>query len=117
MLEMPSDGPSGKPGISITGGFRRARAPGIRAAMPIASSRVLGVDQEVAAELFARLRERAVGHQPFAVAHPDAGRRRRRVQRGGGQILAARLELLRELRRTPRNSARRSASLKACSSR
>src|SRR5438309_3637335 len=33
-----------------------------------------GVDEEVAAQLFARLRERTVGHEPFAVAHPDAGR-------------------------------------------
>src|SRR5205823_10748546 len=34
-----------------------------------------GIDQEVAAQLFARLRERAVGHQPLALADPDAGRR------------------------------------------
>ena len=56
------------------------RAPGIRAAMPIASSRFLASDQEVAAELFARLRERTVRHQPLAVAHLDAGRRRNRLQ-------------------------------------
>src|SRR5438034_1339335 len=62
---------------------------------------ILGVDQEVAAELFARLRERTIGQQPFAVAHPDAGRRRRWVQRVGGQILPTRVKLLRELRRLP----------------
>ena len=40
---------------------------------------ILGVDQELAAELFARLCERPVGDERFAVAHPDAGRGRRRV--------------------------------------
>ena len=40
---------------------------------------ILGVDQELAAELFARLRERPVGDERFTVAHPDADRRRRRV--------------------------------------
>src|SRR5258705_13686084 len=35
---------------------------------------VLRVDQEVAAELFARFRERTVGHELSAVAHPDASR-------------------------------------------
>ena len=30
---------------------------------------------------------RAVGDEPFARAYPDAGRRRRGVQRGGRQIL------------------------------
>src|SRR2546421_7060954 len=48
---------------------------------------ILGVDEEVAAQLLARLRERPVGYQRFAGAHPDAGRRRDRVQRVGGQIL------------------------------
>src|SRR6266568_5021576 len=62
---------------------------------------ILGVDQEVAAELLARLRERTIGHEPFAVAHPDAGRRRRWVQRVGRQILPARVKVLRELRRLP----------------
>ena len=74
------------------------RAPGIRAAMLMASSRSLAFDQEVAAELFARLRERTVGHERLAVAHPDAGRRRGGVQRVRGQILPARLELVGELR-------------------
>lgn len=41
--------------------------------------KILGVDQELAAEQFARLRERPVGDEQFAVAHPDAGRGRRRV--------------------------------------
>ena len=37
---------------------------------------ILDVDEHVAAELLARFRKRTVGHEPFAVAHPDAGRRR-----------------------------------------
>src|ERR1039457_4045017 len=60
---------------------------------------ILRIDQEVAAELFAGLRERTVGDQPFAVAHLDAGGRRHRLQRGRGQILSVRLELVRELGR------------------
>src|SRR5712691_1421563 len=56
-----------------------------------------GVDQEVAAQLFARLRERTVGHEPFALAHPDAGRRRNRVQRGGSKILPGPPDLARKL--------------------
>jgi hypothetical protein len=36
---------------------------------------ILGVDQELAAELFARLRKRPVSDERFAVAHSDAGRR------------------------------------------
>src|SRR5215470_11421425 len=58
---------------------------------------IFGVDQEVAAELFARLREGPVGHEPFAFSHPDAGRCRRRVQWAGGQIMSARVKFLREL--------------------
>src|SRR5262249_24676491 len=59
---------------------------------------VFGVDQEVAAEVLARLGERTVSHEPFAFAHPDAGRRRGRMQRGGSQIMPTRIELMRELR-------------------
>src|SRR5437016_7941731 len=62
---------------------------------------ILDVDEHVAAELLAGLRERTVGHEPFAVAHPDAGRRRRRVQRRAAQILPARRQLLRELHALP----------------
>ena len=36
---------------------------------------ILDVDEHVAAELLAGLRERTVGHQPLTIAHPDAGRR------------------------------------------
>src|ERR1700681_4687092 len=54
------------------------------------------LDQVVAQELLACFRERAVSHQPFAVAHPDAGRRRSRVQLRTGYILSARLDLLRK---------------------
>jgi hypothetical protein len=35
---------------------------------------ILCLDEEVAAQLFPRLREWTIGHEPFAVAHPDAGR-------------------------------------------
>src|SRR5438270_6526680 len=59
---------------------------------------IFGIDQEVAAQLFTRLREGTVGHQPFAVADPDAGRCRGGVQRRRGQILPALLNLLRDLR-------------------
>src|SRR2546428_3540044 len=59
---------------------------------------ILGVDQKVAAQLFARLRERTVGHEPFAFAHPDAGRRRNRMQWGGGEILPGRPDLMHKLR-------------------
>jgi hypothetical protein len=34
---------------------------------------ILGVDQELAAELFARLCERPIGDERFTVAHTDAG--------------------------------------------
>ena len=65
--------------------------------MPIASSRSLASTKIVSAELFARFRKRTVGHQPLALAHPHAGRRRCRMQRSGSQILPARVEVLREL--------------------
>src|SRR5499426_2833386 len=32
---------------------------------------IVCLDKEVAAQLFSRLRERTIGHKPFAVAHPD----------------------------------------------
>src|SRR5918998_2226324 len=56
------------------------------------------VDEVVAAELFARLRERTVGYQPFAVPHPDAGRRRAQVEWGGAQIPTAVIEVSGKLR-------------------
>src|ERR1700694_1383437 len=62
---------------------------------------VLSVDQEVSAQLFARLRERAVGHHPFVVANADAGRRGGRMERPGSQILPAFAELDRKLRGFP----------------
>ena len=62
---------------------------------------VLRLDQVVAAQLLAGLGERAVGHQPFPAAHPQAGGRRRRVQRRGSQVVAARAELPRQPRRIP----------------
>src|SRR4029453_11625029 len=59
---------------------------------------MLGVDEKVAAELFARLRERTIRHEPFAVAYAAGGRHLCRGQRVGGQILPARFDLVRELR-------------------
>ena len=60
---------------------------------------ILGVDEEVAAQLFARLCERPIGHERFTVANPNAGRLRSRMQRCGAKIVPARVELLRELHR------------------
>src|SRR5207244_2833781 len=57
---------------------------------------VPGVDQEKAAKLLARLRKRAVRYERFTLAHPDTGRRGYWMQRGGGQILPARVKILRE---------------------
>jgi hypothetical protein len=64
----------------------------------------LSLDDAVAAELFARLREGAVGDEPLAVAEAQRGGRRGRMQRravdqllAGEQLLhvgAARLHLL-----------------------
>src|SRR3989449_9581433 len=51
------------------------------------------IDQEVAAQLLLGLRERAVGHYPFALAYPDAGRRGGRRERGGGEALTRRTAL------------------------
>src|ERR1700680_1227711 len=58
---------------------------------------IRGIDQVVSAELLPCFRKRTVGHEPLALAHPNAGRRRRGVQRRGGQKLSARVELVREL--------------------
>jgi hypothetical protein len=57
---------------------------------------IVGVDPGGAAERFAGLREQPGGDERFAVTHPDAGRRRRRLQRVGGQIRPTSLELMRE---------------------
>src|SRR5262249_37748867 len=54
------------------------------------------VDQEEAAELFARFRERAVRHLPLPLTDANAGRRRDRVQRGGAQNLPLLVELVRQ---------------------
>src|SRR4029450_5956271 len=40
---------------------------------------ILGIDQEVAGDLFAGFHERTVGHETFAVADPNDRRRRRRM--------------------------------------
>src|SRR5688500_8580240 len=59
---------------------------------------VRGVDQEEAAQLLARLGKGAVGHEPLALAHPYARRRRGRVQGRRRHELACRVELARQLR-------------------
>src|SRR6266850_8411846 len=58
---------------------------------------VVDVDQHVAAEVLARLRERAIGEQPLAVTHADAGRRRRGMHRVAAEILPLRRQLVRDL--------------------
>src|SRR5713226_10375555 len=58
---------------------------------------ILGMDQEVAGDLLARLHEWTVGHETFAVADPNDGRRRRRMQRRGTQIFPVGVELVCEL--------------------
>jgi hypothetical protein len=74
-------GSVGRPATSVTGRISMVprRAPGMRVATPNRLVELLGVDQELAADLFARLCERPVGDERFTVAYPDAGRRRRRV--------------------------------------
>ena len=68
---------------------RAVRAPGMRAAIAIASSRSLRLDQVVAAELLAGLGERAVGGQRLAVAHPHGGGGGRRLQGVAAELLTA----------------------------
>src|SRR6266496_5179228 len=53
---------------------------------------VLRVDDVVAAELLARLREGAVGRQGFAVADPDGRRGRDRLEGVAGQVFPALLD-------------------------
>src|SRR5258708_39638326 len=60
---------------------------------------ILGVDQEIAANLLPRLREWTVGHVPFPVADLHTGRRRNWLQRPGVQILSLFVKLFRELNR------------------
>src|SRR5262245_42075813 len=60
---------------------------------------ILGMDQEVAGDLLARLHERTVGHETFAVADPNDRRRRRRLQRRSTQIFPVGVELVCQLDR------------------
>src|SRR6266542_2541814 len=57
---------------------------------------VLRVDDVVAAELLARLREGAVGRQGFAVADPDGRRGRDRLEGVAGEVFPALLDALGE---------------------
>src|SRR5690606_8574336 len=59
---------------------------------------VVGLDHEEAAQLLVCLGERAVGHQPLAVAHAHAGRRGRRMQRRGRDEVPFSRELVCQLR-------------------
>ena len=59
--------------------------------------KILGVDQEIAADLLARFSERTVGHEPFAVANYNAYRRRCWLQWRSIQVLSISVELIREL--------------------
>src|SRR5260370_36331328 len=54
---------------------------------------IFGVDQVIAAELFARLGERTGGDEPLPVAHADAGGCRRRLPLTTGPPLSGRLDL------------------------
>src|ERR1019366_2538575 len=76
---------------------------------------ILRIDQEVAAELFAGLRERTVGDQPFAVAHLDAGGRRHRLQRGVARYCPFALSWCASSVDSAKQCCR-SASVQACSS-
>jgi hypothetical protein len=89
---------SGKPVISISGRTSTVptRAPGTRAAMPIASSRSLAWIREIPRDLLPRLDERPVGHDGFAIAHSNDGCRRGRLERRSAEILSAGVELVRE---------------------
>ena len=60
---------------------------------------ILGVHQEVAAQVFASLSERTVRDQAFAVPHPDARRGRNGLQGRGRQELAFGAQVMRELGR------------------
>src|SRR5260370_42023939 len=59
---------------------------------------IVSLHHEVPSKMLPRLREWTVGHHPSAVSYPDTGRRRGRLQRGGSQIMAARLEFHSQLR-------------------
>src|SRR6185369_11688101 len=58
---------------------------------------VLGIHQEIAAELLAGLGKRSVGDESLAVAHTDAGGRRRGMERVGRQKLPASRQILAKL--------------------
>src|SRR6266849_8730674 len=60
---------------------------------------ILGVDEEIAAQLLARLRERTIGHKPLSLPHPNAGRHGCGTQRVGSQVLPVRVKVMRKLRR------------------
>src|SRR5262249_59152242 len=60
---------------------------------------ILGMDQEVTGDLLARLHERAVGHEAFAVADPNDRRRWCRLQRRSTQIFPVGVDLGRLLDR------------------
>src|SRR5262245_10177964 len=55
---------------------------------------ILGMDQKVAGDLLARLHERTVGHETFAVADPHDGRRRRLLQGRSAQIFPVGVKLV-----------------------
>src|SRR4029077_3188105 len=60
---------------------------------------ILGVDEEIAAQLFACLRERTVGHKPLSLPQPNAGRHGCGTQRVGSHVLPSRVKVMRKLRR------------------
>src|SRR5438552_6202132 len=60
---------------------------------------ILGLDQEVPAQLLASFREWTVGHEFLVLTHANADRPRRGVQGGSREIVACRMQVVRELRR------------------
>src|SRR6267378_2627059 len=89
----------GSPGISTTGRISTVprRAIGIRAAMSIASSLSLASIRKYPPSCSRG--EWTVDYESLALTHANAHCARRGVQRGGSEILACRMQVVRELRR------------------
>ena len=60
---------------------------------------IAGIDQEVTADLFSRLRKRTISHEGLPIANPDAGRLGCRMQGRSTEVLAGSVKLVCELNR------------------
>src|SRR5689334_20411312 len=58
---------------------------------------IFGLDHEIAAQLFMRLRKWAIGHQPFAITNPNRGRLGGRMERIRSHVLSPRSKFFFEL--------------------